>query len=51
MLPPDDGAEIYLRPRAEVASSHAFRLASQHAAREDGVVAIEEVASPVEVVR
>lgn len=51
MVPPDDWAEIYLRPRTEPAPTLAFRLASQQAAFEQGMVSIEPVAAPGEVVR
>lgn len=51
MIPPDDWAEIYLRPREELVPTLAFRLSSQNAALQDGVVAIEAVAPPTEVVR
>lgn len=51
MIPPDDWAEIYLRPRGELTPTAAFRLASQNAAIEDGVVQITEVPAPDEVTR
>ncbi len=51
MVPPDDWAEIYLRPRSEPAPTLAFRLASQDAALSDGNIAIEEVTPPIEIVR
>lgn len=51
MVPPDDWAEIYLRPRDQAVPTHAYRLESQHAALDDGAVVIEEVAPPSEVVR
>ncbi len=51
MVPPDDWAEIYLRPRAEPAPTLAFRLLSQDAALADGEVTIDDVTPPLEVVR
>ncbi len=51
MIPPDDWAELYLRPRDEALPTLAFRLASRQAALEDGDVEISEVAPPAEVVR
>lgn len=50
MIPPDDWADIYLRPRAAAAPTLAFRLASQAAARQ-GTVEITEVTPPAEIVR
>jgi len=51
MVPPDDWAAIYLRPRDEAVPTHAFELASQRGALADGVVVVAEVAPPSEVVR
>lgn len=51
MVPPDDWAEIYLRPRGEAAPTLAFRLTSQAAALEQGSVEISAVPAPEEVVR
>lgn len=51
MVAPDDWAEIYVRPRDELAPTHAYRLASQQAAFEDEVVDIAATAPPAEVVR
>lgn len=51
MVAPDDWAEIYLRPRREAAPTLAFRLASQQAALDDGIVTISAVPPPSEVVR
>jgi hypothetical protein len=51
MVPPDDWAEIYLRPRDETTPTLAFRLQSQAAALNEGLVAISAVAPPPEVVR
>jgi hypothetical protein len=51
MVPPDDWSEIYLRPRGDPAPTMAFRLQSQAGALDDGVVTIEAVPPPVEVVR
>ncbi|HEX5630565.1 MAG TPA: hypothetical protein VFY15_02825 [Acidimicrobiia bacterium] len=50
MIPPDDWAEIYLRPRDEALPTLAFRLTSQAAAG-DGEVVITAVPAPVEVTR
>jgi len=51
MIPPDDWAEIYLRPRGAWSPTEAFRLSSQRAALEDGLVEIAEVAPPTEIAR
>lgn len=51
MIAPDDWAEIYLRPRGQVAPAMAFHLSSQSAALDDGVVDVSEVTPPEEVVR
>jgi hypothetical protein len=51
MIPPDDWAEIYLRPRDGAAPTLAFRLSSQAAALDNGVVEIAPVMVPAEVVR
>ena len=51
MVPPDDWAEIYLRPRDAAAPTLAYRLASQAAALEQGTVQISAVPAPTEVVR
>lgn len=52
MIPPDDWAEIYLRPRGEVAPTLAFRLSSQAAAVDSQAPGeISEVPAPVEVTR
>lgn len=51
MIPPDDWAEIYLRPRGELASTLAFRLSSQAAALEGGEPVFSEVPAPTEVLR
>jgi hypothetical protein len=51
MIPPDDWSEVYLRPRTEAAPTRAFRLESQQAALDDGIIAISEVPPPPEVVR
>jgi hypothetical protein len=50
MIPPDDWAEVYLRPRDEPAPTVAFRLSSR-AAAESGTVEIVEIPPPLEVVR
>jgi hypothetical protein len=51
MVPPDDWADLYLRPRDEAAPTLAFRLASQAAALEDGVIEITPTQVPAEVTR
>jgi len=51
MVPPDDWAEIYLRPRDELHPTLAFRLASQDAALNEGRLDIAPVSVPEEVVR
>lgn len=51
MTPPDDWADLYLRPGDSSVPTLAFRLASQAAAFEDGVVEITETTPPDEVVR
>jgi hypothetical protein len=51
MVPPDDFAELYLRPREELTPTMAFRLGSWQTALETGEVDITEVPPPPEVVR
>lgn len=51
MVPPDDFAELYLRPREELIPTMAFRLGSWQTALETGQVDITEVPPPPEVVR
>lgn len=51
MVPPDDFAELYLRPRGGLAPTHAFRIESWQTALETGVVEVTEVEPPLEVVR
>jgi hypothetical protein len=51
MVPPDDFAELYLRPRGEFAPTHAFRIESWQTALETGVVEVSEVEPPAEPVR
>lgn len=51
MLPPDDWAEVYLRPRDDLAPMLAFRLLSQEAALQAGEAVITAVAPPAEIVR
>ena len=51
MMPPDDFAELYLRPRGELAPTMAFRIGSWQTALETGEADITEVAPPPEVVR
>lgn len=52
MIPPDDWAEIYLRPRDEAAPTVAFRLSSQAAAVDSQAPGeISEVPAPLEVTR
>lgn len=51
MMPPDDFAEMYLRPRDALAPTHAFRIGSWQTALETGSVEVVEVEPPPEVVR
>lgn len=51
MVPPDDFAELYLRPREELIPTMAFRLGSWQTALETGQVDITQVPPPPEVVR
>lgn len=51
MVPPDDFAELYLRPRGELAPTDAFRIGSWQTAIETGDVDVVEVEPPPEVVR
>lgn len=51
MLPPDDFAEIYLRPRGQMYPTLAFRVDSWQTALDTGTADIYEVEPPVEVVR
>lgn len=51
MVPPDDWAELYIRPRDSLAPTRAFRLSSWSTALQGGEVAFEEVDPPAEVVR
>jgi hypothetical protein len=51
MVPPDDWAEIYLRPRDQLRPTLAFRLTSRQAAFDDGNVDIVAVDPPAEVTR
>lgn len=51
MIPPDDFAEMYLRPRTAMQPTHAFRIDSWQTALETGTYAVTEVDPPVEVVR
>lgn len=51
MIPPDDFAEIYLRPRAELRPTVAFRIDSWQTALDTGDYQITEVEPPFEVVR
>lgn len=51
MIAPDDWAEIYLRPRRELAPTLAFRLQSQAAALDENLIDIGPVPAPAEVVR
>lgn len=51
MLPPDDFAELYLRPRGEMRPTKAFRIASWQTALETGEYEVEEVTPPADVVR
>lgn len=51
MIPPDDWAEIYLRPRHAPTPTLAFRLMSRSETATTGQVDMREVTVPVEVVR
>jgi hypothetical protein len=51
MIPPDDFAEMYLRPRSAMHPTLAFRIDSWQTALETGTYEVTEVAPPVEVVR
>lgn len=51
MIPPDDFSEIYLRPRAALWPTVAFRIGSWQTALDTGDYQIAEVEPPFEVVR
>lgn len=51
MVAPDDWAELYVRPRDELAPTEAYRLSSWSTALAGGDVEFREVAPPSEVVR
>lgn len=51
MIPPDDFSEIYLRPRAALRPTVAFRIGSWQTALDTGDYQIAEVEPPFEVVR
>lgn len=51
MIPPDDFAELYLRPRDEMRPTRAFRIGSWQTALETGEYEVEEVTPPADVVR
>ena len=51
MVPPDDFAELYLRPRGEVLPTHAYRIGSWQTALDTGEYDVTEIAPPPEVVR
>jgi hypothetical protein len=51
MIPPDDFAEIYVRPRSELRPTLAFRIDSWQTALDTGAYQVAEVAPPFEVVR
>lgn len=51
MLPPDDFAELYLRPRTDLYPSTAFRIGSWQTALDAGDADVTEVDPPAEVVR
>lgn len=51
MVPPDDFAELYLRPRGELNPTHAFRIESWQTALGTGVVGVTEIGPPPEVIR
>ncbi len=51
MIPPDDFAELYLRPRRAMLPTHAFRIDSWQTALETGSYPVTEIEPPAEVVR
>ena len=51
MVAPDDWAELYFRPRAELAPTQAFRLDSWSTALNGGLFQITEITPPDQVVR
>lgn len=51
MVAPDDWAELYVRPRDELAPTEAYRLSSWSTALAGGDVEFQDVAPPSEVVR
>lgn len=51
MIPPDDFAEVYLRPRSALRPTLAFRIGSWQTALDTGDYQIAEVEPPFEVVR
>ena len=51
MVPPDDFAEAYLRPRDALRPTRALRIGSWQTALDTGVVDVTEVEPPAEVVR
>lgn len=51
MIPPDDFAEIYLRPRSALRPTLAFRIDSWQTALDTGDYQVAEVEPPFEVVR
>lgn len=51
MVAPDDWAELYVRPRDELAPTRAFRLSSWSTALAGGAVTVTEVPPPSEVTR
>lgn len=51
MVAPDDFAELYVRPRSELAPARAFRLGSWSTALAGGVVDVREIDPPLEVTR
>ena len=51
MIPPDDFAEVYLRPRDALRPERAFRIASWQTALATGVPEVIEVEPPAEVTR
>jgi len=51
MIPPDDFAELYLRPRTSLTPTRAFRIDSWQTALETGAYTVTEIEPPAEVVR
>jgi hypothetical protein len=51
MVPPDDWAELYVRPRSAPAPTAAFRLGSWSTALDGGDTTVTEIAPPADVTR